>query len=107
MGDDWLNNASTRETYGKHVEHQLEAEIAVHVERMRALAGQQGLRHQARTVLGKPAACLIEFCAEIAPELVVIGAPRPKGAAGLSSRMHVDTLVRVLKVPLLIVPAHE
>lgn len=105
LGDDWLNNASTRDAYGKHVERQIEAEIAVHVDRMRAQTGRQGLRYQARTVLGKPAACLIEYCREVAPDLVVIGAPRPKGAAGLSSRMHVDTLIRALAAPLLIVPA--
>ena len=104
MGDDWLNNASTRETYGKHVEHQIEVEIAVQVERVRAQALQLGLRYQCRTVLGKPAECLLAYSRELAPELVVIGAPRPKGAAGLRSRMHLDTLVKALAAPLLIVP---
>ena len=104
MGDDWLNNASTRETYGKHVEHQIEAEIALHVERVRAQAHALGLRYQCRTVLGKPAECLLAYSRELAPELVVIGAPRPKGAAGLRSRMRLDTLVYALAAPLLIVP---
>jgi nucleotide-binding universal stress UspA family protein len=104
MGDDWLNNASTREAYGKHVEHQIEAEIAVQVERVRAQAEQLGLRYQCRTVLGKPAECLLAYSRELAPELVVIGAPRPRGVAGLRSRMQADTLIRALGVPLLIVP---
>jgi len=104
MGDDWLNNASTRETYGKHVEHQIEAEIAVQVERMRAQALQLGLRYQCRTVLGKPAECLLAYSRELAPELVVIGAPRPRGVTGLRSRMHLETLVKALAAPLLIVP---
>ena len=104
MGDDWLNNASTRETYGKHVEHQIEAEIAVQVTRVRAQALQLGLRYQCRTVLGKPAECLLAYSRELAPELVVIGAPRPKGVTGLRSRMHLDTLVKALAAPLLIVP---
>lgn len=104
MGDDWLNNASTRETYGKHVEHQIEAEIAVQVARVRAQAEELGLSYRCRTVLGKPAECLLAYCRELAPELVVIGAPRPKGVTGLRSRMHLDTLVRALAVPLLIVP---
>ena len=104
MGDDWLNNASTRETFGKHVEHQIEAEIAVQVERVRAKAAQLGLSYQCRTVLGKPAECLLAYSSELAPELVVIGAPRPKGVTGLRSRMHLETLVRALKAPLLIVP---
>ena len=104
MGDDWLNNASTRATYGKHVENQIEAEIAVQVERVRAQAQQLGLRYQCRTVLGKPAECLLAYARELAPELVVIGAPRPRGVTGLRSRMHLETLVRALAVPLLIVP---
>ena len=104
MGDDWLNNASTREAYGKHVEHQLEAEIAVQVERVRAQALELGLRYQCRTVLGKPAECLLAYSRELAPELVVIGAPRPRGVAGLRSRMHLDTLITALEAPLLIVP---
>ena len=104
MGDDWLNNASTRETYGKHVEQQIEAEIAVQVERVRAQALALGLRYQCRTVLGKPAECLLAYSRELAPELVVIGSPRPKGTTGLRSRMHLDTLVRALAAPLLIVP---
>lgn len=105
MGDDWLNNASTRDAYGKHVEHQLEAEIKVHLERMQSLASQRGVRYRHRTVLGKPAECLIAYCRELAPELVVIGSPRPKGELGVKSRMHAETLFRaVLGAPLLIAP---
>lgn len=104
MGDDWLNNASTRETYGKHVEQQLEAEIAVQIERVRMQALELGLHYQCRTLLGKPAECLLAYSRELAPELVVIGAPRPRGVAGLRSRMHLDTLVKALAAPLLIVP---
>jgi nucleotide-binding universal stress UspA family protein len=104
MGDDWLNNASTREVFGKHVERQLEAEIAVQVERVRVQALQLGLRYQCRTVLGKPAECLLAYCRELAPELVVIGTPRPRGVSGLRSRMQLDTLVRALAAPLLVVP---
>jgi len=104
MGDDWLNNASTREAYGKHVERQLEAEIAVQVERVRVQALELGLRYQCRTVLGKPAECLLAYCREVAPDLVVIGAPRPKSVTGLRSRMQLDLLIKALAVPLLIVP---
>ena len=104
MGDDWLNNASTREAYGKHVERQLEAEIAEQVERVREQALELGLRYQCRTVLGKPAECLLAYCREVAPDLVVIGAPRPKSVTGLRSRMQLDLLIKALAVPLLIVP---
>lgn len=104
VGDDWLNNASTREAYGRHVERQLEREIATEVQRVRMQAEQRGLRYACRTVLGAPAACLVAYCRELAPELVVIGAPRPRGTAGLRSRMQMEVLVRGLAAPLVVVP---
>ena len=104
MGDDWLNNASTRDAYGRHVERQLESEIEVEVARVRKQAGEVGLRYERRVVLGKPAECLLEAAAMLAPDLVVIGAPRPAGSRGLRSRMQVETLARGLAAPLLIVP---
>ena len=104
MGDDWLNNASTRDAYGRHVEQQLEREIEVEVARVRARAGELGLRYERRVVLGKPAECLLEAAAMLKPDLVVIGSPRPARTRGLRSRMHLETLVRALAVPLLIVP---
>ena len=104
MGDDWLNNASTRDAFGRHVERQLEREIAEQVARVRAQAGERGLRYESRIELGKPADCLIEFAGELGPDLVVIGSPRPRGVQGLRSRMDLETLVRALAAPLLIAP---
>jgi len=104
MGDDWLNNASTRDAYGRHVEQQLEREIEAEVARVRARAGELGLRYERRVVLGKPAECLLEAAAMLKPELVVIGSPRRAKVKGLRSRMQLETLVRALAVPLLIVP---
>ena len=104
MGDDWLNNASTRDAYGRHVEQQLEREIEVEVARVRQRASESGLRYERRVVLGKPAECLLEAAAMLKPDLVVIGSPRPARTRGLRSRMHLETLVRALAVPLLIVP---
>jgi nucleotide-binding universal stress UspA family protein len=104
MGDDWLNNASTRDAYGRHVEQQLEREIEVEVARVRSLAAESGLHYERRVVLGKPAECLLEAAAMLKPDLVVIGSPRPARLRGLRSRMQLETLVRALAVPLLIVP---
>ncbi|MFY9315222.1 MAG: universal stress protein [Burkholderiales bacterium] len=104
MGDDWLNNASTRDAYGRHIERQLEREIEEEVARVRAQAQERGLRYERRIVLGKPAECLLEAAALLKPALVVIGSPRPAGARGLRSRMQLETLVRGLAVPLLIAP---
>lgn len=104
MGDDWLNNASTRDAYGRHVERQIESEIELEVARVRGRARELGLRYERRVVLGKPAECLLESAAMLKPDLVVIGAPRPAGRRGLRSRMQVEALMRGLGAPLLIVP---
>ena len=104
MGDDWLYNASTRDTFGRHVERQLESEIEVEIARVRGRAAEIGLRYERRVVLGKPAECLLESAAMLKPDLVIIGSPRPAGARGFRSRMRLEPLVRDLAVPLLIVP---
>ena len=104
MGDDWLNNAATRDTYGKYVESELQREIDVHVERLRAQAAAAGIAYECRVVLGKPTECLLAFSREVAPALVVIGAPRPRGTPGLRSRMRPERLVAALTVPLLVIP---
>lgn len=104
MGDDWLNNAATRDEYGRHVERQIEREIECEVARVRSQATQAGLRHECRVVLGKPADCLLELAATLKPDLVVIGSPRPPGSRGLRSRMQMETLVRGLAASLLVVP---
>ena len=104
MGDDWLNNATTRDAYGRHVERQLEREIEEEVARVRKRAAEIGLRYERRVVLGKPAECLLEAAAMRKPDLVVIGSPRPAGVNGLRSRMQMEKLLRGLAVPLLVAP---
>lgn len=104
MGDDWLNNASTRDTYGRYVENQLQRETQSHIDRLRSQALAQGLTYEFKVVLGKPTECLVAFSREAAPDLVVIGAPRPKGVSGLRSRMHPEQLAGALGAPLLIIP---
>jgi len=104
MGDDWLNNASTRDTYGKHIEGELQREIDVHVERLRAQAAAAGIAYEYKVMFGKPTACLLEYERERTPDLVVIGVPRPKGQLGLRSRMHPERLVGELMAPLLVIP---
>ena len=104
MGDDWLNNASTRDTYGKYVESELQREIDVHVGRLRAQAAAAGIAYEVKVMLGKPTECLLAFSREVAPALVVIGAPRPRGQPGLRSRMYPERLVVALTTPLLVIP---
>ena len=104
MGDDWLNNASTRAAYGRHVESQLAREIEEHKAALEREIRASGRRYELKVVLGEPAAALLEYAATVRPDCVVMGAPRPKGAPGLRSRMRVEKLAGALGAPLLVVP---
>ena len=104
MGDDWLNNAMTQDTYGRYVESQLEDEVRSHIRRLQKLATKRRIRYRPDMVLGKPTDCLIERARRTGLNLVVMGSPRPRGKTGLRSRIDTDKLVRALRVPLLIVP---
>jgi nucleotide-binding universal stress UspA family protein len=104
LGDDWLNNASTRAAYGRHVESQLAREIEEHRLALEREVRATGRRYEMKAVLGKPDQALIEHAAAIRPDLVVIGSPRPPGAPGLRSRMRVDKLAGALDAPLLVIP---
>ncbi|MFN7085286.1 MAG: universal stress protein [Burkholderiales bacterium] len=104
MGDDWLNNASTRDTYGKYVEAQLGREIEQHRAILEQEAKARGVVLRTKVVVGKPAPCLIEYATQLDTDLVIIGSPRPRGTSGLRSRMQLEMLVQALTVPLLIAP---
>jgi nucleotide-binding universal stress UspA family protein len=105
MGDDWLNNASTRDTYGRYVESQLEAEVRRHLARLRRMAQKRRCRYRPEVVVGKPAECLLAHARRGKVDMVVLGAPRPQGRAGLRSRMLTEAVLRSLKIPLLVVPS--
>ncbi|MBE9558348.1 MAG: universal stress protein [Proteobacteria bacterium] len=103
-GDDWLNNAVTQERFGDYVESQLEREIAEHAEALGREVLSLGLSYENLSVLGKPAECLLELVSRETFDQIVIGSPRPKGMPGYRSRMKMETLVRELRTPLLVVP---
>ncbi len=104
MGDDWLNNASTRAAYGRHVESQLAREIEEHRRSLEQEIRASGRHYEIKVVIGKPDAALIEHAAAVRPDLVVIGSPRPPGVPGLRSRMRVEKLVGALGAPLVVIP---
>jgi nucleotide-binding universal stress UspA family protein len=104
MGDDWLNNASTRAAYGRHVESQLAREIEEHRSTLEGEVRASGRRYELKVVLGEPSAALLEYAATLQPDCIVIGAPRPKAAPGLRSRMRLEKLAGRLAAPLLVVP---
>lgn len=104
MGDDWLNNASTRAAYGRHVEAELAREIEEHRAALEQAVRAAGRRYEIRVVLGQPDAALLEYAATLRPDFVVIGAPRPRGTPGLRSRLRVEKLAGALDSPLLVIP---
>ncbi len=107
MGDDWLNNAVTQIRFGEYVENQLAKETAEEIVRVEEQAGSRGIAYSHAITLGKPEACMIAACADGEFDLAIIGAPRPKGSAGYSSRMKLDPLLRALQTRLMVIPHPE
>lgn len=104
QGDDWLNNASTRATFGRYVESQLEQEVREHLQRVRREAKKRRIRYRYEMVQGKPADCLIRRAVKGRVDLIVLGSPRPKGKSGLRSRMLEEKIFKSLPAPVLIAP---
>lgn len=102
QGDDWLNNAWTRDAFARHVERQLAGDAMAEVGALAARCAEHGLACEALVRYGDPADCLIEAAREAGAEMVVIGPPRPRGELGYRSRMDLEKLVRGLSVPLLV-----
>lgn len=104
MGDDWLNNVSTRITYGQYIESTLQEEVAREIRRFSREARKRALRYTAEMAFGKPADCLLARLKRAKPDLVIMGALRPRRKTGLRSRMLTDDVLREIKVPLIIAP---
>lgn len=104
MGDDWLNNASTRETFGNYLESQLEQEIRAHLKRMLRETEKREIKYEYEIVQGKPPDCLIKRVTKGPVDLVVMGSLRPKRNTGLRSRMLDESIYRKISVPLIIAP---
>jgi nucleotide-binding universal stress UspA family protein len=102
QGDDWLNNAWTRDAFARHVEGRLEADADAELRALAERCAGRGLACEAVVRYGDPAECLIKVARECGAELVVIGPPRPKGELGYRSRMDLEKLARGLAVPLLV-----
>lgn len=104
QGDDWLNNASTRDDFGDYVENMLENDAKRELAAVESRCKERGIAYEAVMIFGDPAAITVKVATETGADLVVIGSPRHKGEEGLRSRMDLETLVRGLKCPLLIAP---
>lgn len=104
MGDDWLNNAMTRDAYADYVESQLEDEVRAHIRKLQQETRKRRIRYEFEVAVGKPTDCVLAAAKRLGADLVVAGSPRPKGVPGLRSRLHVEKLAGALPAPLLIVP---
>lgn len=102
QGDDWLNNAWTRDAFATHVERELATEADGHMSAVAAACAARGIKCGSVLRVGDPAECLAALAQERAADLVVIGPPRVRGAPGYRSRMNLETLVRKLRVPLVV-----
>lgn len=102
QGDDWLNNASTRDSFAHYVEQLLEKDATRELAVVKARCTERGLAYKAVVRFGDPAECAVAIAREEKAGLVVIGPPRPKGELGLRSRMDLERLVRDLACPLLV-----
>ena len=103
-GDGWRINASTEGLFCDYLEGQIERETLEVLERVHAMAAARGIAYSASSCCGDPARTLIMATEAGDYDLVVIGAPRPRGMRGLRSRMDVEALMRGLQVPLFVVP---
>jgi nucleotide-binding universal stress UspA family protein len=104
QGDDWLNNASTRDAFGNYLEGMLENDAKRELAAVASRCQERGLACESVLRLGKPAETVLAVAGEVSADLVVIGSPRRKSEQGLRSRMELETLVRGLRCPLLIAP---
>ncbi len=101
QGDDWLNNASTRDAFGNYLEGILEADVKKQFAALQGRCTERGIDYKAVMRQGDPAECLLSTATAESVTMVVIGPPRPKGVTGLRSRMDMEKLARGLQVPLL------
>ncbi|MDH5327260.1 MAG: universal stress protein [Gammaproteobacteria bacterium] len=108
MGDDWLNNGVSRDRFAGHIETQLGQEVDQHAQWVQEIVEAAGLQYESTFIYGDPEDCLLKVGQQISPELLVLGAPRPKGVSGLRSRLLTDKVMRALNVPMMIAPyPHE
>lgn len=103
-GDDWLNNGVTRDRFTTYLENTLEAEVMEKIVRTQEMMQAAGIDYSFELQVGIPEQVLLATANKDNYDLVVMGSPRPKGKAGLRSRMKLEPLVHELAIPLMIVP---
>jgi hypothetical protein len=103
-GDGWRINAATEHEFCDYLESQIERETLEYLRLVARAAANRGIIYSASSECGPLVDCLAATAAAGDYEAVVIGSPRPRGIAGLRSRLDVDKLMRVLRLPLIVIP---
>ena len=104
LGDDWLNNDCTRNKFCNYLETELEDEINLNISRVHKRFEPLGIAYTKKIVVGEPDKSLVQACEEESYDIVVMGSPRPKGIAGLYSRMSTTFLDQNLNTSIFIAP---
>lgn len=102
QGDDWLNNASTRDDFGRYVEGLLEVDAKEQLLSVKANCLARNLAYESFVRVGDPTECLVEATQVLRPTFAVIGPRRAKGVAGYRSHINLEKSTRKLTCPLLI-----
>lgn len=102
QGDDWLNNASTRDAFGDYVENLLAQEARQQLAGVEARCWERGIEYRPLLRYGDPTDVILAVAKSEQADLMAIGPPRRKGEQGLRSRLDLEKLVRGLPCPLLI-----
>jgi nucleotide-binding universal stress UspA family protein len=103
-GDDWLQNGSVRDNFRRYLEGELGKEVDENLARVGKAAEEKGINLSNDMIVGEPDMVLLEVSQQADFDLIIMGNIRPKGVAGLRSRMLKEAMVKKLKTPLLIVP---
>lgn len=101
LGDDWLNNSSTRIQFGHYLESLLEEEVDQNISRVREQFNHLDIQYTAKVVMGNPEECLLKIFNEFVFDAVVIGSQRPKNMQGLYSRMLSNTVTHKISAKLI------
>lgn len=101
-GDDWLLNATTRNTFRRYLEDQLTQEVEENLQRVKELAEQHGLAYESKVVIGEPTQCLLNLLEHEAFHSLVLGSPRPKGMTGLRSKIAIDSIRKKVSLPIIV-----
>jgi len=104
LGDDWLNNDCTRNKFCNYLEAELEDEVNLNISRVRKHLKSLGIAYTKKIIVGEPDKSLIQACEEVSYDIVVMGSPRPKGIAGLYSRMSTTFLAQNLNTSIFTAP---